>query len=105
MFNRGARSHKGSLTMIYHKSRELKIGYSVSKKHGKSVQRNRIKRLLRAAFNTFKNDINKNVYIVILPSVRENYSYDVFLKDMKFLFEKEGLLSKDRSKEEICLKN
>ena len=91
--------------MIYHKSRELKIGYSVSKKHGKSVQRNRIKRLLRAAFNTFKNDINKNVYIVILPSVRENYSYDVFLNDMKFLFEKEGLLSKDRSKEEICLKN
>ncbi len=79
--------------MIYHKSRELKIGYSVSKKHGKSVQRNRIKRLLRAAFNTLKKDIDKKVYIVIVPSVRESYKYDVFLKDMKYLFEKEGLIS------------
>lgn len=80
--------------MIYHKSRELKIGYSVSKKHGKSVQRNRIKRLLRAAFNTLKKDIDKKVYIVIVPSVRESYKYDVFLNDMKYLFEKEGLISK-----------
>ena len=80
--------------MIYHKSRELKIGYSVSKKHGKSVQRNRIKRLLRAAFNTLKKDIDKKVYIVIVPSVRESYKYDVFLNDMKYLFEKEGLNSK-----------
>ncbi len=79
--------------MIYHKSRELKIGYSVSKKHGKSVQRNRIKRLLRAAFNTLKKDIDKKVYIVIVPSVRESYKYDVFLNDMKYLFEKEGLIS------------
>ena len=80
--------------MIYHKSRELKIGYSVSKKHGKSVQRNRIKRLLRAAFNTLKKDIDKKVYIVIVPSVRESYKYDVFLNDMKYLFAKEGLISK-----------
>ena len=68
------------------------MGYSVSKKHGKSVVRNRIKRLLRASFNTLKNDIKPNYYIIFLPRVKENYSFAIFKRDMKYLLEKEGIL-------------
>ena len=78
--------------MIYHPARSLKVGYSVSKKHGKSVVRNRVKRLMRAAFYNVKPQIKQNVYIIFLPKVRENYSYAEFLKDMKYMLSKEGII-------------
>lgn len=91
LFNRGKRSSTGNLIVIYHKARGLKVGYSVSKKHGKSVLRNRIKRLLRASFNTIKKDVKTGYFIIFLPRVKENYSYKAFLKDMTYLLEKEGI--------------
>ena len=94
LFNRGNRSQTSDLILIYHKSRGLKVGYSVSKKHGKSVVRNRIKRLLRASFNNFKKDVDPCYYIIFLPRVKESYSYDVFFRDMKYLLEKEGIIKK-----------
>lgn len=91
LFNRGSRCQTENLILIYHKSRSLKVGYSVSKKHGKSVLRNRIKRLLRASFNAVKGDINKSVHIIFLPRVKETYSFAVFERDMRYLLSKEGL--------------
>ena len=91
LFNRGSRKQTANLIMIYHRARGLKVGYSVSKKHGKSVIRNRIKRLLRASFNSLKKDIQPCYYIIFLPRVKESYSYSVFYKDMKYLLEKEGI--------------
>lgn len=91
LFNRGKKCSTGNLIVIYHKARGLKVGFSVSKKHGKSVERNRIKRLLRASFNAVKNDINNGYLIIFLPRVKEKYSYHTFLKDMNYLLEKEGI--------------
>ena len=73
----------------------LKAGYSVSKKHGKSVTRNRIKRLLRAAFNALKKEISGGYIMIFLPKVREDYRFDVFLKEMRYLLEKEGIIKKE----------
>ncbi len=92
LFNKGKRCQTSNLILIYHRSRSIKVGFSVSKKHGKSVQRNRIKRLLRASFNTVKNDFDANVYMIFLPKVRDNYSFDIFSRDMRYLLEKEGFL-------------
>ncbi|MBO7377518.1 MAG: ribonuclease P protein component [Clostridia bacterium] len=94
LFNRGNRSQTSNLILIYHKSRELKVGYSVSKKHGKSVVRNRIKRLLRASFNNLFKSVDPCYMIIFLPRVKDSYGYDVFLKDMKYLLEKEGIIRK-----------
>ncbi len=78
--------------MFYLKKDSLKIGYSISKKHGKAVKRNRIKRLLRSAFYTVKPKIKENVHIVILPRVAEEYSFSVFSRDLKYILEKEKLI-------------
>ncbi len=95
VFNKGKKVYSNSLTLIYLKSEELKFGICVSKKHGKAVLRNRIKRLIRAAFKSFLKNINESYYIVILPKVNKdnNYDYNVFIKDIKYLLNKGNLLS------------
>ena len=63
------------LTLLYYPASELKMGLAVSKKHGKAVVRNRIKRLCREAFSKNCGELEKNYCIIIIPKVRESYSF------------------------------
>ena len=79
-----------TLTLIYVKSADFKMGISLGKKHGKANVRNRIKRLLKAAFtDILKNNSLKNGYhIVLLPKISETYSYKDFSRDILYLLKK-----------------
>ena len=71
------------------------MGVAVSKKHGKAVKRNRIKRLARAAFSATSKELKRNYSVIIIPRVAEEYSYKAFENSLLSCFKKVNACAKD----------
>ena len=91
LFSKGRRAFSPTLTAIYAPAKEMKMGISVGKRHGKSVKRNRIKRLVREAFRSVREEISGTYHIVLVPKVREEYSYAELRKHLQWMIRKEKL--------------
>ena len=92
VFSKGKKRVSSTLLMLYIKSTELKVGYCVTKKHGKAHLRNYIKRVLRSAFSTYKKQVG-NYFIVFLPKKAEKYDFHKIQSDIKYMLEKEKLFN------------
>ena len=91
LFSGGKRAFSPSFTMIYTPAKQMRMGISVGKRHGKSVKRNRIKRLLREAFRAEREEMNGNWSVVLVPKVRDEYDLNTFKRHLKCMIKKEKL--------------
>ena len=92
VFNKGKRLFSSKLSVVYIPADVIKVGFAVGKKHGGSVKRNRIKRLLRESFRSFMPKLSKNFFFVFIPKVSEEYTLDIFKENMGYLLKKGGFI-------------
>lgn len=91
LFQKGKRGFAPSLTILYRPCEKMTMGISIGKRHGKSVQRNRIKRLLREAFRSVQAEMKGTYAIVLIPKVSEEYSFQTFQKHLQCIIKKEKM--------------
>ena len=91
LFHKGKRAFSPSLTIIYRPAEKMTMGISIGKKHGKSVQRNRIKRLLRESFRSTQGEMKGTYAIILIPKVSEEYSFSTFQRHLQCMIRKEKM--------------
>ena len=72
--------------------RQTKVGFSVSKKYGKAVARNRIRRQLKAAVSTFMPSVKDGYNVIFIPRRHETYLFTDVSQSVQYLLRKAGLL-------------
>ena len=97
VYRKGQSVADGNLILIYVRTKtpHLKVGFSVSKKLGNSVERNKIKRRMKEAFFSMLDSISQKSLIVMVPKNNaKELKYQEILISMDKLLTKAGLKEK-----------
>lgn len=93
VYRRGKRVSCGELTLVYVSGRDRRIGFSVSKKVGCAVVRNKVKRRLRECVRPMMHDLSKGKYVIIARPEAAGCSFDTLCDRVRHLFRRAGLLN------------
>ena len=91
VYRRGMRASCQDVTLIFAKSRQKRIGFSVSKKVGGAVVRNLVKRRLRECVRPVLPELKTGLYVMIAHPAITRRSFHELQASTNTLFKKLSL--------------
>ena len=97
--------HKGKscacreLVLLHVRNPRLQVGFSVSKKVGNSVVRNRVKRRLREQFRQYMPSLRTGLYVVIARNAAAQADSKTLGASLLYLLRRQNLLKEERKRQ------
>jgi len=89
VYRRGHSVACRDLVMLLAPGKQLKVGFSVSKKVGKAVTRNRVKRRLRECFRPHLGDVKNGLYVIVARPSAAEATFQSLKRDVAYLLKKQ----------------
>jgi ribonuclease P protein component len=95
VYRKGKRAACREMVLFYVRGPRLLVGFSVSKKVGNAVTRNRTKRRMREAFRPLIPRLRAGKYVLIARSAAAIAPFEDLRRSLCYLVRKQGLWAED----------